>query len=66
MISLVESFLYPDKLGTLKESQRIERPNWSVTTNNYKGKCKSPKNWTQNIAYRKIYFERNNYESKNR
>ena len=36
MISLIESFPYPDKQGTPEEGRRIQRPKRCVTINNNK------------------------------
>ena len=50
MISLVESFLCPEKKRTSEDGWRIQRPKCCVTTNNNKDEDKSLKNHTQNIA----------------
>ena len=50
IISLVESFLCPDKQGTPEESRRIQRPKRCVSTNSNKDEVNSPKNYTQNDA----------------
>ena len=56
MISLVESFPYPDKQGTPEENRRIQRPKRCISTNNNKDVDNSPKNHTQNIVSNSLFF----------
>ena len=51
MISLVESFLFPDKQGTPEEGQRIQQPKCCVSTNNNKDEDNSLKNYSQNKTH---------------
>ena len=48
MIFLVESFLCPDKQGTLEKGQRIESPKRYFSTNNNKDEDNSSKNLKEN------------------
>ena len=47
MISQIESFLCPDKQGTLKEGWRIERPKPCVSTYPHKDEANSSKHHNQ-------------------
>ena len=51
MISQVESFLCPNKQGSLKESRGIQWLKCCVSTNNNKDEENSPKSHTQNNSH---------------
>ena len=51
MISQTESFLSPDKQGTLEEGRRIKRPKRFISTYHNKGKDNSSKNHNENNTH---------------